>query len=68
MQNETMPRVGYDNVAFEQDGMRIVGTVIGIDDDGTLLVGNAFYDVIWNVPVDEATITNEPMSRPPEGY
>lgn len=65
MQNQKTLRVGYDNVAFEDDGMRIVGTVIGMDDDETVLVGNPYFDSIWHVPVGRVTITDEPMNEPP---
>jgi hypothetical protein len=69
MQNERMPRVGYDNVAFvNDDGMRIVATVIGYDDDGMLIVGNPGWDDIWHVAVDDATITDEPMNQPPADW
>jgi len=68
MQDQRLPRVGYDNVAFEDDGMRFVGTVIGTDDDGRLLVGNPYFDSVWHVPVDRATITDEPMNEPPADW
>jgi hypothetical protein len=56
---------GFDNVAFEFDGQRIVGTVIDYEDDETLVVGNPFLDGVWSVPVEDATITNEHITNVP---
>jgi hypothetical protein len=60
------PTPCFDNVAFEYEGQRIVGTVIEFDDDGLLVVGNPFFRVTWHVPVDEAAITGEDLTRPAE--
>ena len=62
----TEASVGFDNVAFDDDdGRRVVGTVIGINDDETVVtVGNPYFDAAWQVPVEEATITDEPMTQP----
>ena len=60
------PTPCFDNVAFECEGRRIVGTVINYDDDGLLIVANPFLDNLWHVPVEEATITSEHITRAPD--
>jgi len=59
------PAAGFDNVAFEFEGQRIVGTVIDYDKDGSLVVGNPFLEGVWSVPVEEATITKEHITNAP---
>ena len=44
------PSPGFDNVAFEFEGARIVGTVLDYDDDGLLIVGNPFLGANYHVP------------------
>ena len=68
MQNQRLPRVGYDNVAFERDGLRIVATVIGYDDNGLMIVSNPEWDDIWHVAVEDAMITEEPLNQPPADW
>ena len=68
MQNDTTPRAGYDNVAFDLDGHRVVATVIGYDDDGNLIVGNPHWDDVWHIPVDDARIVDEPLNHPPADW
>ena len=68
MPNERLPRVGYDNVAFERDGLRIIATVIGYDDDGVMIVSTPAWDDIWHVAVADAVITDEPMNQPPADW
>jgi len=58
----TRPSPGFDNVAFEFDGARIVGTVLDYDDDGLLIVGNPFLGANYHVPVEDAAITNEDIT------
>jgi hypothetical protein len=62
------PRVGYDNVAFELDGHRVVATVIGYDDDRLMVVGNPNWDDIWHVAVEDAVITAEELNHPPADW
>ena len=59
------PSPGFDNVAFEFEGARIVGTVLDYDEDGLLIVGNPFLGANWHVPVDDATITDEHITNAP---
>ena len=56
------PSPGFDNVAFEFEGARIVGTVLDYDDDGLLIVGNPFLGANYHVPVEDAAITNEDIT------
>ena len=56
------PSPGFDNVAFEFEGARIVGTVLDYDDDGLLIVGNPFLGANYHVPVEDATITSEDIT------
>jgi len=63
---KTKPTPCFDNVAFEDEGERIVGTVINYDDDGLLIVANPFLDNLWHVPVEEATITTEHITGAPD--
>ena len=58
----TRPSPGFDNVAFEFEGARIVGTVLDYDDDGLLIVGNPFLGANSYVPVEDAAITNEDIT------
>jgi hypothetical protein len=53
------PSPGFDNVAFEFEGARIVGTVLDYDDGGLLIVGNPFHGANYHVPVEDAAITVE---------
>ena len=56
------PSPGFDNVAFEFEGARIVGTVLDYDDDGLLIVGNPFLGANYHVPFEDATITSEDIT------
>jgi hypothetical protein len=62
------PRVGYDNVAFNLDGHRVVATVIGYDDDGLMVVGNPNWDDVWHVAVEDAVVTDEDLNQPPADW
>ena len=65
---QTRPRVGYDNVEFEQDGLKIVATVIGYDDEGLMIVGNPDWDDIWHIAVEDAVVTDQPLNDPPADW
>ena len=60
------PTPCFDNVAFEYEGQRIVGTVINYDDEGLLIVANPFLDNLWHVPVEDATITKDHITGAPD--
>ena len=62
------PRVGYDNVAFDLDGTRVIAHVIGYDGQGRLIVHNSAFDNAWHVPVEDATVTDEPENDPPADW
>jgi len=60
--------VGFANVAFvDDDGRRIVATVIGYD-DGDTRVCNPRWDNAWHLKQDQVTRTDEPLNEPPADY
>lgn len=54
--------VGFQCVAFDDEGERIVGVLIGISPHGDYVVGNPYFNCTWHVPPEEATATDEPMT------
>jgi hypothetical protein len=64
MANFTEQDIGFQSVAFDDDGERIVGVLIGIRNDGEYVVGNPHYDYVWHVPPDEAAATDDPITAP----
>jgi hypothetical protein len=54
--------IGFQNVAFDDRGERIVGVLIGINRDGDYVVGNPYFNHTWHVPPALATPTDDAMT------
>ncbi len=62
MASLTEQDIGFQHVAFVDDGEEIVGVLIGLTPAGHYVVGNPYFDHTWQVPPELATPTDRPLT------
>ena len=62
MAHLTEQDIGFQSVAFVDEGERIVGVLIGITPRGEYVIGNPYFNCTWHVRPEAATPTDEPMT------